>query len=132
MQINEPETLAELTAAFERYEVALMANDIATLDALFWQSELTLRYGVAENLRGHEAILRFRQLRPGGSPPRRLQNTVITTFGDTFGTANTEFQRLGASNPGVTGRQSQTWVRLPEGWRIVAAHVSLMAAKDGA
>jgi hypothetical protein len=131
LPVNDPRVLAELTKEFERYEVALMANDVATLDALFWKSELTLRYGVAENLRGHEAILRYRQLRPGGSPQRRLQNTVITTFGDAFGTANTEFLRLGPAAAGAIGRQSQTWVRLPEGWRIVAAHVSLIAVKDG-
>ncbi len=124
MIVNDPETLAGLTAEFERYERALMANDVATLDALFRRAPETLRYGVGENLYGFDAIAQFRIDRPGGSPQRQLTRTVITTFGTDFGTANTEFQRAGGSK---IGRQSQTWVKFPEGWRIVAAHVSLMA-----
>jgi hypothetical protein len=129
--INDPDTLAGLSAAFRRYETALMSNDIAMLDALFWPSQFTLRYGVAENLYGHEAIARYRQIRPGGAPPRRLVNTVITSFGTGFGTANTEFQRVGAAAGAATptGRQSQAWVRFDHGWQIVAAHVSMLASE---
>lgn len=124
MIVNDPEVLAEVTEAFQAYEVALGDNDIDALDTLFWRSEHTLRYGVGENLYGFEAIARFRRERPGGSPPRTLANTVITSFDRDMATANTEFQRVGG---GRIGRQSQTWIRTPEGWRIVAAHVSLMA-----
>ncbi len=122
-EINDPETLAEVRAAFAAYEAALMANDVETLDGLFWGSPHTLRYGVGEMLYGQDEILAFRRARPGGSPPRVLTRTVITAFGKDFATANTEFVREGASR---VGRQSHAWVRLPEGWRIVAAHVSLM------
>ncbi|MBL8551278.1 MAG: oxalurate catabolism protein HpxZ [Hyphomonadaceae bacterium] len=122
--VNAPKPLAELQAVFAAYEAALMANDVDTLDRLFWRSEHTLRYGVGENLYGFDAIAAFRLARPGGSPQRLLTRTVITTFGDDFGTANTEFLREGSAK---VGRQSQTWVRFAEGWRIVAAHVSLMA-----
>jgi hypothetical protein len=114
--INDPSTLAEVTEAFARYERALMENDLATLDALFWNSPQTLRYGVGENLYGFDAIREFRAQRPGGSPPRVLRNTVITTYGTDFATAK------------QIGRQSQCWARMPEGWRIVAAHVSMMSA----
>lgn len=123
MQINEPETLAEVTAAFARYEAALVGNDVATLDALFWTSPHVVRYGATENLHGHEAILAFRKARPSKGLARRLRNTVITTFGRDFATASTEFTREGEPR---TGRQMQSWARLPEGWRIVAAHVSWM------
>jgi len=123
MQINLPEVLAEVTAAFARYEAALISNDVAVLDELFWNSPHTLRYGAGENLYGQDEILAFRKARPGGSPQRVLTRTVITTFGKDFATANTEFQRVGGAR---TGRQSHAWVRLPEGWRITAAHVSLM------
>lgn len=124
MIINDPETLAALSAAFDRYEQALMHNDLVMLDALFWDSERTVRYGVGENLYGFTAIREFRIHRPGGSPPRVLRNTVITTYGTDFGTANTEFVR---ENSTLIGRQSQSWVRMAEGWRVVAAHVSMMA-----
>ena len=120
--INDPAVLAEVTAVFEAYEAALMANDIKSLDWLFWASPHTVRYGVGENLYGEDEILAFRKTRLGGSPQRVLTRTVITTFGQDFATANTEFQREGAA--GRVGRQSHSWVRLPEGWRIVAAHVS--------
>jgi hypothetical protein len=122
--IDDPKIMAEVTAAFETYEQALMDNDVETLDALFWAAPQALRYGVGECLYGHEAIQAFRKARQGGSPPRQLTRTVITTFGRDFAVANTEFQRDGST---CIGRQSQTWGRLPEGWRIVAAHVSLMA-----
>jgi len=123
MEINDPAVLEEVRAAFARYESALMENDIAALNALFWNSALVIRFGPGQNLYGIEAIAAFRTARVGGSPKRVLFNTVITSFGRDFATANTEFQREGASAP---GRQSQSWVRLPEGWRIAAAHVSLL------
>ncbi len=122
MIVDDPTTMAEVTAAFEAYEAALMANDIAVLDALFWESSKALRYGVGETLYGTAEIQAFRKARPGGSPPRRILRRSITTFGTDFATANIEFMREGG---GPIGRQSQCWVRLPEGWRITAAHVSL-------
>ena len=123
MIVNEPSVLAEVTAAFAAYEAALMANDTQALDALFWASPHVLRYGASENLYGQDEIAAFRQARPGGAPQRRLTHRVITTFGSDFATANTEFLQIGT---GRVGRQSHTWVRLPEGWRIVAAHVSML------
>jgi hypothetical protein len=122
LDINLPEVVAEVTAAFARYEQALMENDVASLNAFFWDSPHTLRYGVAENLYGYEAIRTFRSAtsRP---PARTTKNTFITTFGRDFATANTEFYR---ENSTRRGRQSQTWIRRPEGWRIVSAHVSLI------
>lgn len=127
MMVNDPMVVAEVTAEFERYEAALLGNDVATLDALFWKSPLTLRYGVGERLYGYDAIAAFRMARAGGSPQRVLANTVITTFGHDFATANTEFHRAGETR---VGRQSQTWVRTAKGWRIVSAHVSLEAEKS--
>jgi hypothetical protein len=123
MQINLPDILAEVTEAFARYETALMANDLDALDALFWQSPLVIRFGPGQNLYGIEAIGAFRTARVGGSPKRILANTVITTFGRDFATANTEFQRETTTTP---GRQTQSWVRFAEGWRVVSAHVSLL------
>ncbi len=121
-EIDRPEIVAEVKAAFERYEAALVSNDVGLLNALFWQAPQTLRFGTAENLYGYEAIAAFRGARqPPG--PRTLIRTVITSYGDGFATTNTEFRRAG--NPRL-GRQSQTWLRRPEGWRIVAAHVSFM------
>jgi hypothetical protein len=117
--INKPEVLVEVEAAFRRYEAALVGNDVATLDELFWNSPLTLRYGLAENSYGHAQIATFRANRSPFSLARELRRTVITTYGDDFATANTEFLRRGGE-----GRQSQSWARMPEGWRIVAAHVS--------
>ena len=125
MDINIPEVHAEVLAAFQRYEVALIGNDVNTLDALFWTSPHVIRYGAGENLYGHEEILAFRKGRPSKGLDRDLTRTVITTFGRDFGTANTEFLRDGISR---IGRQSHSWARLPEGWRIVAAHVSWMEA----
>lgn len=123
MQINDPATLAEVTAAFARYEGALVSNDVAVLDELFWRSPHTLRYGIGENLHGHDEIAAYRGARPATGLARRLARTVITTYGRDFATANTEFHRDGTDR---TGRQSQSWARMPEGWRVVAAHVSLM------
>jgi hypothetical protein len=123
MLINDPQTLAEATAAFEDYETALMRNDLAHLDQLFWASEHTVRIGPGQNLYGIDAIRAFRAARVGGSPQRTLGQTVITTFGRDFATANTEFQRAGSSQ---RGRQSQTWARFAQGWRVVAAHISFL------
>ena len=122
MEVDLPEVLAEMQAAFAEYERALVANDVPVLQALFRRDGRTLRYGPAECLYGWEAIAAFRSGRSPVGLARELENTVITTFGRDFAVANTEFIRTGKR-----GRQSQTWVRFPEdGWRIVAAHVSLM------
>ena len=123
MQINLPEIVSEVSAAFARYEDALVNNRVEVLDELFWTSPLTVRYGAAENLYGIEEIRAFRQARPSAGLARRLQRTVITTYGTDHATAMTEFFREGSSR---TGRQSQTWVRMPEGWRVVAAHVRVV------
>jgi hypothetical protein len=122
--INRPEIVAEVRAAFERYEKALVGNDVDVLDELFWNSAHTLRYGVTENLYGFDAITAFRSARSPAGLARTLTTTVITTYGTDFATANMEFERAGGA---VRGRQSHTWVRMAEGWRIVAAHVSLLA-----
>src|ERR1700747_3632534 len=119
MEINRPEILAELTQAFNRYERALVSNDLTTLDELFWPSQFTVRYGTGENLVGIAAIRAFRAARSPAGLARSLANTVITTYGSDFGTAMTEFHRGGERR---IGRQSQTWVRFAEGWRVVAAH----------
>ena len=124
MDINLPEVLAEVTAVFQRYEQALVGNDVAVLDELFWHSPHTLRYGASENLYGYDAIRAFRAARSPQGLARALHNTVITTYGRNFATANTEFQRPGSDQ---SGRQSQTWLRTEQGWRVVAAHVSLLA-----
>ncbi|PQA80906.1 DUF3225 domain-containing protein [Limnohabitans sp. TS-CS-82] len=124
MDINLPEVVAEVSAAFERYEHALVHNEVEVLDELFHNSPHTLRYGATENLVGYDAIKEFRACRPSQGLQRERMNIVITTYGQDFATANTEFRRVGSER---TGRQSQTWVRTPEGWRVVAAHVSLLA-----
>ena len=124
MMINEPATLLAVEAEFARYEAALVGNHVEVLDALFWRDGRTIRYGAAENLHGHEAIAAFRAARSPGGLARRLERTVITTFGTDFATASTLFRRDAA--PGRVGRQMQSWARFPEGWRIVAAHVSLI------
>ena len=121
MDINLADVHAEMKAVFDLYEQALVGNDVERLDELFWPSEHTVRYGVGENLVGIEAIRAFRAARPGAGLARTLDRTVITTFGRDLATAMTEFAREG--QPG-SGRQSQTWVRFAEGWRVVAAHVS--------
>jgi hypothetical protein len=125
MQINLPHVLAEMEVAFARYEDALVNNKVDVLDELFWNSPHTLRYGIGENLYGFEAIQAFRASRPSQGLQRTCMNTVITTYGEDFATANTEFQRDGVAR---SGRQSQTWMRTPEGWQVVAAHVSLISA----
>ena len=123
-EINLPDVVAEVTAAFSRYEDALVTNRIDVLDELFWPSPATVRYGAGENLVGIDAIRAFRAARPSAGLTRTLAATVITTFGRDFATAMTEFRREGNA---AIGRQSQTWVRLPAGWRVVAAHVSYLA-----
>ena len=126
MDINLPDVRAEVEAAFARYEAALVSNDVATLQELFWRSELTIRYGIAEILYGSDEIAAFRAARSPVGLARRISRTVITTYGRDFATASTLFER--DTVPGRIGRQMQTWARLPEGWRIVAAHVSLIDA----
>lgn len=123
--INRPEVLAEVRAAFLRYEDALINNRVEVLDELFWPSQHTVRYGATENLVGIDAIRAFRLARPSTGLARTLANTVITTYGDDFATTMTEFRRDGSAR---TGRQSQTWCRFAAGWRVVAAHVSLLDA----
>lgn len=122
--INEPSVLAEVEAVFARYEEALVNNRVEVLDELFWHSPRTVRYGAGENLVGYDAIAAFRAARSPAGLARELLRTVITTYGSDVATAMTEFRRAGSTG---IGRQSQTWVRLPEGWRVVAAHVSLLA-----
>ena len=124
MEVNIPDVLAEVTAVCDRYEQALVSNDVAVLDELFWDSPHTLRYGVGENLHGIDAIRAFRLARPAAGLARTLHNTVITTYGRDLASASTEFRREGSDR---VGRQSQTWVRFAAGWRVVAAHVSLLA-----
>jgi hypothetical protein len=128
MQIDLPDVVAEVKAAFERYEQALVTNDIATLNALFHDDPRTIRYGVGENLYGHAQIRAFRAARSPAGLARTRSQTVITTYGRDCAVASTLFHR--ATMPGRIGRQMQTWVRLPDGWRIAAAHVSLIDAPD--
>ncbi|MES2538711.1 MAG: oxalurate catabolism protein HpxZ [Pseudomonadota bacterium] len=126
MEINLSDVLAEVNAAFARYEDALVNNDVAVLDEIFWRSPLTLRYGATENLQGFDQIAAFRSARSPSGLARTLSHTVITTYGRDMATANTLFKR--ETSPSKIGRQSQTWMRTPEGWRVVAAHVSLIDA----
>ncbi|EIC83242.1 oxalurate catabolism protein HpxZ [Serratia sp. M24T3] len=121
--IDRPAILAEVNAAFYRYEQALITNDTVVLDELFWHDPRTVRFGAGENLYGIDQIREFRASRPAQGLDRSLQNTVITTYGDDMAIASTEFRREGSDK---TGRQMQTWIKMPSGWRIVAAHVSLM------
>jgi len=121
MTLNDPEVIAEVTAAFHAYERALMTDDIPAMDALFHDSPLTVRYGVGEVLYGIDAIREFRKGR-GGSPQRTLGTVAIAAYGRDFATANAEFLREGSDR---RGRQSQSWVRFPTGWKVVSAHVSL-------
>jgi hypothetical protein len=124
MEIDLPDVVAEVRAAFERYEAALVANDVAALNALFHDDPRTIRYGGAENLYGTAEIMAFRAARSPLGLARSLSKTVITSYGRDHAVAATLFRR--ASTPGKVGRQMQTWVRFPEGWRVVAAHVSLI------
>ena len=124
MEIDRPEIVAEVKAAIERYEQALVANDVETLDALFRQDARTIRYGGSENLYGYGEIAAFRAARSPVGLARALSRTVITTYGRDHAVASTLFRR--GSAPGKVGRQMQTWVRFAEGWRVVAAHVSVI------
>ncbi len=126
MDVNLPDVLAEVRAAFARYERALVANDVAVLDEVFWADPRSVRYGAGEALYGIDAIRAFRRDRPAHDLARTLQRTAITTFGRDFATASTLFTRADA--PDRIGRQQQSWVRLAPGWRIVAAHVSTVPA----
>ena len=128
VEVNLADVLAELSAAFEAYERALQSNDIEGLNQLFWDSPLTLRYGVKELLYSHADIARFRRERGPADQRRSLRNTRITTFGRDFGVANTEYLPSGSDR---VGRQSQTWVRTDQGWRIVSAHVSFLNSGSG-
>ncbi|WP_404338583.1 oxalurate catabolism protein HpxZ [Sphingomonas sp. MMS12-HWE2-04] len=121
MTIDDPQVLAEVTAAFHAYEAALMADDIPAMDALFHDAPTTVRYGVGEVLYGIDAIREFRKGR-GGSPQRTLGRVAIATYGRDLATADAEFYREGSQR---RGRQSQTWVRFADGWKVVSAHVSL-------
>ncbi|WP_018698249.1 oxalurate catabolism protein HpxZ [Amorphus coralli] len=122
MDINLPDVKAEVEAAFARYETALVTNDVGVLDDLFWVSPHTIRYGAGENLYGYDEIMAFRAGRSSKNLDRTLHRTVITTYGRDMATAMTLFERAGSR----TGRQSQTWMRTPDGWKVVAAHVSVM------
>jgi hypothetical protein len=124
MEINDPRVKAEVETQFHRYEAALVANDVTTLDNLFHNDESTIRYGAMENLYGYAEIMAFRRQRPSKGLARKLERTVITTYGDDMATAMTLFYREGTTR---IGRQSQTWVRFALGWKIVAAHVSLIS-----
>lgn len=123
-QINRSLIVAEVTAVFYRYEQALVSNDIAVLDELFWHDKRTVRLGAGENLYGIDEIRAFRAARPAAGLARKLLHTTITTFGEDYAVCSTEFTRAGSER---IGRQQQTWVRFPCGWRIVAAQVSLMS-----
>ena len=124
MEVDLPDVLAEVTGQFARYEAALVGNDVTVLDELFRADARTLRYGIGENLYGYDAITAFRAARSPAGLMRRTENTVITTYGRDTAVASTLFYR--DSTPGRVGRQMQTWVRFPEGWKIVAAHVSII------
>ena len=126
MEVDLPEVVAEVREAFERYEQALVSNDVDTLDTLFSQDERTIRYGVGENLYGHKEVAAFRAGRPPINLMRTRARTVITTYGRDFAVASTLFHR--ESLPGKVGRQMQSWVRFEDGWKVVAAHVSIIDA----
>jgi hypothetical protein len=126
--INDPTILGEVSAAFDAYEVALMTNDIEAMDALFWHSPLTVRYGAGDAQYGIEEIREFRKVRAGGSPQRKVIRRSVTTFGADFAVTNIEFMREDSQS---VGRQSQSWIKFPEGWRVVSAHVSLQKAAHG-
>lgn len=128
MELDRHDVVAEVKQAFERYEQALVSNDVDALDALFLNDPRTIRYGGGENLYGYAEIAAFRRARPPAGIARRLSRTVITTYGRDVAVASTLFHR--SSAPGKVGRQMQTWVRFAEGWRVVAAHVSVIEEQD--
>jgi len=125
MQINDPDVVAELTELYPQYEEALVSNDVETLTRMFWASPYAIRLGAGENLYGIDEIEAFRKSRPAVNLARRAVRLEIMTFGKDFGSITLEFERDGATGI-VRGRQSQVWVRLSEGWRIVSAHVSVL------
>ena len=125
MEVDLPDVLAEVTEQFARYEKALVSNDVAVLDELFRADKRTLRYGIAENLYGYDAIMAFRAARSPVGLMRKTAQTVITSYGRDAAVASTLFYR-DVWGGGRVGRQMQTWVRFPEGWKIVAAHVSII------
>ena len=127
MDVDLPEVVAEVRAAFDRYERALVTNDVAALNSTFRDAPQTIRYGIGENLYGHDEITRFRAARSPVGLMRSISRTVITTYGRDFAVASTLFRRK--TVPGKVGRQMQTWVRFPDGWHVVAAHVSLIDDK---
>ena len=127
-EIDLPDVLAEVTAAFDRYEKALTTNDVAVLDETFRVDPRTIRYGVTEILYGHDEIAAFRAARSPVGLARTISKTVITTYGRDFALASTLFHR--ATMPGKVGRQMQSWVKFPDGWHVVAAHVSVIDEKD--
>jgi hypothetical protein len=127
--VNRPDVVAAVTAAFERYERALVERDFDTLDEQFWDGAEVVRFGIAETQYGPEVIGAWRRVAPVIHPSRRLSNTVVTTFGTDFATVSTEFRS--DVQPGLVGRQMQSWVRFPGGWRVVAAHVSTIAEGEG-
>jgi hypothetical protein len=127
MEIDMPDVVAEVQGAFDRYEHALVSNDVETLDALFRNDPRTVRFGGTENLFGYEQIKAFRAARSSAGLARTLANTVVTTYGRDFAIASTLFHR--ATMPGKVGRQMQTWVRFPDGWFVVAAHVSVIGVE---
>jgi hypothetical protein len=124
MEIDLPEIVAEVKAVFERYERAVVSNDVETLDQLFHDDSRTIRYGATENLYGYDEIKKFRAARSPVGLARTLSRTVITTYGRDYAVASTLFHRDTA--PGKIGRQTQTWVRCPDGWRVVVGHVSVI------
>lgn len=126
-EVNRPEVVAAVAAVFERYEAALVANDVEVLVELFLDSPHTVRYGIDESHVGHADIAAYRRGQPLATLPRHLRNTVITTFGDSLAVADTEF--VPDAFPGVVGRQSQTWVRTAHGWRVASAHVSWLSGR---
>ena len=127
MLINDPGTLSELQTLYPKYEEALVTNDVDTLTAMFWASPRVMRFGVTENLYGIEELEPFRKSRSPVNLVRKVLRLDIVTFGTDYGSVTLEFERN--TNGKIThGRQSQTWVRFDEGWRIVAAHVSLLPA----
>jgi hypothetical protein len=125
MRINDPEIVAELQELYPKYEAALLTNDAETLTRMFWASPHAMRFGIAENLYGIDEIEAFRKSRPAVNLSRTVRRLEIVTFGRDFGSVTLEFERL-VNGKTISGRQSQVWVRLPEGWRIVSAHVSIL------
>lgn len=126
MMVNDSATVAELEALYPRYEEALVSNDVETLTAMFWHSPEVLRFGVTENLYGFEELEAFRRSRPSVGLARTVTRFQVVAFGTNYGSINLEFERVTPDGRTIRGRQSQVWVRLEVGWKIVAAHVSLL------